>query len=75
MGVTIVGLPQTKNRVAYWRTIRGMSQGAVANLLGVQRQTISNWERDITLPKCRQVDALARLLRCTVKDLYPREPF
>ncbi|MDB4896980.1 MAG: hypothetical protein JWN15_3242 [Firmicutes bacterium] len=52
------GLPQTKNRVAYWHTIRGMSQGAVANLLGVQRQTISNWERDITLPTSRRVDAL-----------------
>ena len=36
------------------RKKRGLSQEAVAEQLGVSRQTISKWETDETLPDIRQ---------------------
>ena len=43
------------------RKNRGLSQEAVAEKLGVSRQTISKWETDETLPDIRQSKQLAVL--------------
>ena len=43
------------------RKKKGMSQEAVAEKLGVSRQTISKWETDETLPDIRQSKRLAVL--------------
>lgn len=42
----------------------GMSQEAVAEKLGVSRQTISKWETDETLPDIRQSKRLASSTSC-----------
>ncbi len=47
----------------------GLSQEAVAEKLGVSRQTISKWELDETLPDIRQAKRLAQLYHLTLDDL------
>lgn len=47
----------------------GLSQEAVAEKLGVSRQTISKWETDETLPDIRQSRHLAVLYGLTLDEL------
>ena len=47
----------------------GMSQEAVAEKLGVSRQTVSKWETDETLPDIRQAKRLAMLYCLTLDEL------
>ena len=47
----------------------GLSQEAVAEKLGVSRQTISKWETDETLPDIRQSRRLAALYRVSLDEL------
>ncbi len=47
----------------------GLTQEAVAEKLGVSRQTISKWELDETLPDIRQSKRLAMLYRVTLDEL------
>lgn len=51
------------------RRKRGLSQEAVAEKLGVSRQTISKWETDETLPDIRQSKVLAVLYQMTLDEL------
>lgn len=47
----------------------GFSQEAVAERLGVSRQTVSKWETDETLPDIRQSKKLAVLYHLTLDEL------
>ena len=47
----------------------GMSQEAVAEKLGVSRQTVSKWETDEALPDIRQAKRLAMLYGLTLDEL------
>jgi len=47
----------------------GLSQEAVAEKLGVSRQTISKWEQDETLPDIRQSKKLSTLYHLTLDEL------
>lgn len=47
----------------------GLSQEAVAEKLGVSRQTISKWETDETLPDLRQAKKLSALYHVTLDEL------
>ena len=47
----------------------GMSQEAVAEKLGVSRQTVSKWETDESLPDIRQAKRLAMLYGLTLDEL------
>jgi putative transcriptional regulator len=49
-----------KNRVGELRTSRGMSQGELANALGVSRQTINSIENGRYLPSLPLALAIAR---------------
>ena len=51
----------------------GMSQEAVAEKLGVSRQTISKWETDETLPDIRQSKRLASLYKLSLDELIDFE--
>ena len=51
------------------RKKRGLSQEAVAEQLGVSRQTISKWEGDETLPDIRQSKRLAVLYGLSIDEL------
>ena len=51
------------------RKKKGLSQEAVAEKLGVSRQTIFKWETDETLPDIRQAKKLAVLYGLTLDEL------
>lgn len=47
----------------------GLSQEAVAEKLGISRQTVSKWETGETLPDIRQAKALAALYKLSLDEL------
>ncbi len=47
----------------------GLSQEAVAEKLGVSRQTISKWETDETVPDIYQAKKLAKLYNLSLNEL------
>ena len=47
----------------------GLSQGAVAEKLGVSRQTVSKWETDETVPDIRQSKKMAVLYHVSLDEL------
>ncbi|HET8778007.1 MAG TPA: helix-turn-helix transcriptional regulator [Candidatus Limnocylindria bacterium] len=50
----------------------GLQQSEVAERLGVSRVSVSNWERDVTMPLEENFEQLAKLFGTTVRDLrYP----
>lgn len=57
------------NNLFHARRKKGLSQEAVAEKLGVSRQTISKWETDETLPDIRQSKRLAVLYGLTLDEL------
>ena len=57
------------NSLCRARKKSGLSQEAVAEKLGVSRQTISKWETDETLPDIRQSKRLAVLYGLTLDEL------
>ena len=60
---------QLGESLAQARKKAGLTQEAVAEKLGVSRQTISKWETDETLPDIRQSKKLASLYRITLDEL------
>lgn len=57
------------NNLFQARKKKGLSQEAVAEKLGVSRQTISKWETDETLPDIRQAKTLAVVYGLTLDEL------
>ena len=57
------------NSLFHARKKSGLSQEAVAERLGVSRQTISKWETDETLPDIYQSKKLSSLYRLTLDEL------
>ena len=57
------------NRLFYARKKSGLSQEAVAEKLGVSRQTISKWESDETIPDIYQSKKMAKLYHKTLDEL------
>lgn len=57
------------NHLFQARKKKGLSQEAVAEKLGVSRQTISKWETDETLPDIRQSKKLAVLYGLSLDEL------
>ena len=57
------------NSLCRARKKRGLSQEAVAEKLGVSRQTISKWETGETLPDIRQSKRMAALYKLSLDEL------
>ena len=57
------------NRIKERREARGLSQPAVARLLGVTEWTVRSWEAERTRPTKRHARALARVLDVDVEAL------
>ena len=56
-------------RVAYYRGTLGLSQGELAEKLGVSRQAVSKWETDAGLPDLDRLIALSGLYNITLDEL------
>lgn len=55
------------------RTARGLSQGALAEELGVSRQSVSKWETDSSVPELDKLIKMAKLFEVTLDELVTGE--
>ena len=55
------------------RLARNMSQVALANQLGVTKQSVSNWENDNILPSLDMLKKIAQYFSCTTDYLLELE--
>ena len=62
-----------KNRLKVARAERGLSQGDLAKLVGVSRQTISQIERGDYSPSVTLALKLAKLCQVSVEDIFSYE--
>ena len=59
-----------RNRVRELRTVRGLSQGQLADHLDVSRQTINSIEQERYTPSLPLALALARFFETTVEEMF-----
>ena len=59
-----------KNLVRERRTDRGLSQGQLAEAMGVSRQTINSIEQERYTPSLALAIALARFFETTVEEVF-----
>lgn len=57
-------------QIKLFRERAGLTQMELAVEMGVCRSAVANWEREISLPLARQLPELARLLNCSIDDLF-----
>jgi len=60
-------------RIKELREERGLLQAQVAEEMGVLPSAVSNWESEVALPKARQLPRLAKVLGCTISELFQPE--
>ncbi|MFB6118243.1 helix-turn-helix transcriptional regulator [Halosegnis sp.] len=63
-----------ENDLRRWRARRGLSQGDLANAVGVSRQTINAIERGRSDPSLALAFELAAAFDCDVETLFDYEP-
>jgi len=61
-------------RIKELRQMAGMTQQQVADSMGVLTSAVSNWESEVALPRARQLPLLARVLGCSIDELFAQEP-
>lgn len=61
-------------RIREIRESHNMPQVKLADNMGVTQSVISNWETGVALPRTRQLPDLARVLGCSIDELFVPEP-
>lgn len=61
------------NRIREFREKSKLTQYELSVELGVERTTVTKWETGRMLPRADKLPSLARLLGCTIDDLYGNE--
>ncbi|MFR6334610.1 MAG: helix-turn-helix transcriptional regulator [Oscillospiraceae bacterium] len=56
--------------LATCRKAAGLTQAALAAILGVSQAAVAAWESGAKLPSAHKLPAIAAALRCTIDDLY-----
>lgn len=69
-GIPAVEAGRVRNDVRELRTERGLSQGALAVVMGVSRQTINSIEADRYTPSLPLAIALAKFFDQPVEDIF-----
>ena len=59
-----------KNNIERERKVRGLTQRALGELLGVSRQTIISIERGRYNPSLALAFQIARVFGCTIEDIF-----
>lgn len=57
-------------RIRELRKQAGFTQATLAKAMGVTQSIASDWDNEVYLPKTRQLPELARLLNCSINDLF-----
>ena len=57
-------------RIRELRLERGLDQVGLATQMGVNQSVVSEWERETYLPRARQLPLLARMLGCSIDELF-----
>lgn len=57
------------SRLSTLRKAAGLTQQQLADLLGVKRTVVTNWETGVAITPTKYLLALAEILGCTVEDL------
>ena len=65
--------PTLKNRVRELRMERGWTQQALADAVGVSRQSINSIERDRYIPSLPLALTFARVFKCSTDDIFSLE--
>ena len=52
----------------------GLTQSQLAIKMGVAQNCVSSWEREVILPRTRDLPRLARVLGCQIGDLFIEDP-
>jgi len=51
----------------------GLKKRYIANKIGINENTLTNWMKNRSWPKLNQAVELAKILNCDVNDLYKEE--
>lgn len=70
---TECGAETMGERIKTLRTRAGMTQTQLAEALGTVRTAIANWESGKSNPKTAELPNLARVLRCSIDELFERQ--
>ena len=57
-------------RIRELREAREMTQGELAERMGVDRTGVNKWESEVALPRARQLPQLADVLGCSISELF-----
>ena len=60
-------------RIAEQRKAAGLSQQQLADSMGVAQSNVVGWEKEIYLPRARQMRLLAKVLDCSIDELFVSE--
>lgn len=62
-------------RIHELRIAQEMTQRELGAEMGVDCSTVTKWETEVALPKVRDLPLLAKVLGCTIGELFcPEEP-
>lgn len=60
---------QTGQRIKYYMELRNITQQELAEELGINRSSVSNWISGKQMPRVEKIDAMAKYFGCKVTDL------
>lgn len=55
------------------REAAGLTQGALAEMVGVDRTAVVKWESGSAFPSSAKLPKIAEVLRCSISDLFAEE--
>lgn len=61
-------------RIKELRKQANKTQMQLAAEMGVAQSCVSGWETEVALPRTRQLPELARVLGCSIDELFVPEP-
>lgn len=59
--------------IKQFREANGLKQESIAKAVGVDRATVSKWEKGEFFPRADKLPALAKILKCTVDELLCKD--
>ena len=60
-------------RIRELRQEANLNQKQLASAMGVAQNSISSWETEVMLPRTRDLPLLAKVLGCSIDDLFTDE--